>query len=140
MNDFIYRMRVLLAINAVAVLSAAVSYAVFNLELFNESYALAAGIALFCLWLIAVQVISMLFIMDRNIAKLFPDHVDEIVDAYRRQAEAGDRLACYMVGRFYEEGTGVGMDLDEAKCWYRRAAAGDLPEARESLSRLEEAA
>jgi len=140
MNDFIYRMRVLLAINAVAVLSAAVSYAVFNLELFSEAYATAAGIGLFLLWLIAVQVISLLFIMDRNIARIFPDHVDEIVDAYRRQAENGDRLACYVVGRCYEEGTGVGMDLDEAKRWYRRAAADDLPEAVDSLARLEEAA
>ena len=138
MNDFFYRMRVLLAINAVAVISAATMYGVLALDM-APGGRLLIGIGIWVLWLILVQAIALLFIMDRNIARVFPDHLDEIVDSSRRQAEDGSRLACYMMGRFYEEGTGVGMDLDEAKRWYRRAAAADLPEAEQSLHRLEAA-
>jgi hypothetical protein len=132
MSDFVYRMRVLLALNGVAVISAATMYALMDQGLF-------ANVLVWVVWFALVQAIGFLFMTDRNISSLFPDHVAEVIDNYRQQAEAGDRVSSFVVGQLYEEGIGVTMDVDEAKRWYRRAAAADLPEAQDSLRRLEAA-
>lgn len=132
MTDFVYRMRVLLALNGVAVISAATMYALLDQSLF-------ANVLVWVVWFALVQAIGFLFMVDRNIDSLFPDHVNEMIDNYRQQAEAGDRVSSFVVGQLYEEGIGVTMDVDEAKRWYRRAAAADLPEAQDSLRRLEAA-
>ena len=51
--------------------------------------------------------------------------VDEkTLSMFRESAEAGHPFACFSLGRFYENGTGVEKDLEKAYEWYRKAAAG----------------
>jgi len=133
MNDFLYRMRVLLAINLIAVISVATTHYAMEQGLFTR-------LMIWTGWLVVIQAIGLLFVADRRIAQVFPDHLDDMLELNLRRAERGDRIATFQVGRSYEEGTGVNMDLTEAKRWYRRAAAQDLDEATAALRRLEEAA
>ena len=47
---------------------------------------------------------------------------NEILDMYRRDAEAGDPIAQCSLGAMYVVGLGVGEDYSEAVKWYRKAA------------------
>ncbi|CAK7566812.1 MAG: hypothetical protein SEPTF4163_004765 [Sporothrix epigloea] len=54
----------------------------------------------------------------------------------RKAATAGLAKAEYAMGYFTETGIGVAANLEDAKRWYWRAAAQDLPKARERLEDL----
>ena len=56
-----------------------------------------------------------------------------MANCYRVDAEAGNKGSMNMLGRCYEEGVGVGKDLDTAKTWYEKAAMAGLPEAQFNL-------
>ena len=46
---------------------------------------------------------------------------EKAFELYRQAADAGDVVAVFKLGEFYERGTGVEKDLDEAARWYRTA-------------------
>ncbi len=55
---------------------------------------------------------------------------------WRPLAEAGDAQAQHHVGDLYEEGRGIGRDLEEAAIWYRRAAEQGYGQAQNALAIL----
>ncbi|KIV90961.1 hypothetical protein PV10_05559 [Exophiala mesophila] len=54
----------------------------------------------------------------------------------RKAASSGLAKAEYAMGYFFEVGIGTDVDLEEAKRWYYRAAAQNMPKARERLEEL----
>jgi TPR repeat protein len=56
--------------------------------------------------------------------------------AWRPLAEAGDARAQHHIGDLYEEGRGIGRDLEEAAIWYRRAAEQGYGRAQNALAIL----
>ena len=63
----------------------------------------------------------------------------EALEWYRRAAQAGDGLAMYNIGTFYENGRGVDEDLKAAYDWYNRAADKGIASAMHSLGKMLEA-
>lgn len=55
--------------------------------------------------------------------------------SYRIAADMGHRVAMVRLAYLHEEGMGVRRSLDQARLWYSRA--GDIPEAREGLARVD---
>lgn len=55
---------------------------------------------------------------------------------YRRAAEQGDALTAFWLGEFYEHGTGVPRDREQALRWYRESAGRGNAQAAEALQRL----
>ncbi|MFT4561458.1 MAG: TPR repeat protein [Gammaproteobacteria bacterium] len=55
---------------------------------------------------------------------------------FESAADAGSAFAAYNLGVMHEQGLGTSVDLENAIDAYRRAAAADLPVARDSLQRL----
>ena len=53
--------------------------------------------------------------------------------AYKTKAETGDRVAQYMLGKFYFEGDTVAKDLEKAVFWWRKATDQGLAEAQLNL-------
>ena len=49
--------------------------------------------------------------------------------AYKVGAEAGDALSQHQVGWMYCYGHGVDVDYKQARAWFEKAAAQDMPEA-----------
>lgn len=61
---------------------------------------------------------------------------DEAFIWYLQAAEGQDVEGEYNVGFCYEEGVGVGQNLQKAKYWYQRAALQGDDQAKEKLSRF----
>lgn len=131
--DFRYRMRVFFAINGAVMLTIAAS-------LWAQSAPAWLALVIWVAWFTLVQLIALLVSMNRKVPQLFPDAVDGEIGDMRRRAETGDRVAAYELGRSYEIGHGVSMDLERARHWYSLAAAKALPEARQAQERLQQAA
>ena len=53
--------------------------------------------------------------------------------AYKTKAETGDRVAQYMLGKFYFEGDTVAKDPEKAVFWWRKATDQGLAEAQLNL-------
>ncbi|MEZ3524793.1 MAG: sel1 repeat family protein, partial [Muribaculaceae bacterium] len=60
----------------------------------------------------------------------------EAVRWYRKSAEQGFARGQYNLGHMYENGRGVGQNVEEAVRWYRKAAAQNYTLARDALTRL----
>jgi len=61
---------------------------------------------------------------------------DEAYRLFRLGAEQGNESAQQMLGDCYEHGRGIAVDLQQAKEWYRKAAAVGHERARKALQRL----
>ena len=59
------------------------------------------------------------------------------VSGLRRQCKKDDAFACYKVGRMYEYGQNVSVDLHEARSYYRKSCSIDPKWGCEEASRLE---
>ena len=60
----------------------------------------------------------------------------DAADWFRKAADAGNDLAMYNLGRFYEDGTGVTQNSGTAKQFYEHAAKLGNKEAVKRLSEL----
>ena len=55
-----------------------------------------------------------------------------------RAAQAGDTDSQYLVGKMYESGKGINMDVEKARYWYQLAAEKDHIEAANALHNMDE--
>ena len=64
---------------------------------------------------------------------------DEAASArwHKKAAERGNVESQYMIGTYYQGGTGLPMDLKKAAYWYGKAADNGLAEAAEALEEVE---
>lgn len=67
---------------------------------------------------------------------IFPQDSEKAYDWARLAAEKGDTRAMYALGSYIEEGIGVEANINEAKRWYKRAAAQGEFRSRERLQQL----
>jgi hypothetical protein len=52
---------------------------------------------------------------------------------YRKAAQQGHEFACYSLGKMYESGRGVAVNINEAIAWYRKAADKGVAPAQYAL-------
>jgi TPR repeat protein len=55
---------------------------------------------------------------------------------YQRACDGGRPSGCYNLGRLYERGTGVGLDVTQAKVNYKKACDKGDGDACQALTRL----
>lgn len=56
---------------------------------------------------------------------------------FKKAAEKGDESAMYNVGLLYASGTGVPINMEEAKKWYTKAANKGFKQAKDVLTKIE---
>lgn len=61
----------------------------------------------------------------------------KVLLSLKRLAESDCSLACYYLGRFYENGLGVDRDIEKAKELYQKAADAGDEDAKDALESLE---
>jgi hypothetical protein len=82
-----------------------------------------------------------LVLAQRNLANLYDQNeqvrdYEQAVTWCRKAAEQGDSLSEYLMGTFYEAGTGVPQDYGTAAAWYRKAEARGCTQAMFALGEM----